>query len=65
MKLERIKNAIEELSDSEKREFFSEVIPEIGNKSLTKEICRKISERELWVCRYLESLDELYQAQEK
>ena len=65
MKLETIKNAIEELSDSEKREFFSEVIPEIGDKSLTKEIRHKISEREQWASRYLESLDELNQSQEK
>lgn len=64
MKHERIKKAIEELSESEKREFFSEVIPEICNESLTKEICRIISERELSVSRYLESLDELYQEQE-
>ena len=64
MKLERIKKAIEELSDAEKREFFSEVIPEICDESLTKEDCRIIFERKLSGSRYLESLDELNQAQE-
>jgi hypothetical protein len=47
MKLERIKKAIEELSDAGKREFFSEVIPEICDESLTKEACRIIFERKL------------------
>ena len=47
MKLERIKKAIEELSDDEKREFFSEVIPEICDESFTNEDCRIIIERKL------------------
>jgi hypothetical protein len=64
MKLERIKKAIEALSDAEKREFFSEVIPEICDESLTKEACRIIFERKLSGSLYLESLDELYKAQE-
>jgi len=64
MKLERIKQAVEELSDAEKREFFSEVIPEICDESLTKEGCRMIFERKLSGSRYLESFEELYQAQE-
>ena len=64
MKLERIKKAIEELNNAEKREFFSEVIPEICDEFLTKEDCRIIFERKLSGSRYLESLDELNQAQE-
>ena len=63
MKLEMIKKSIEELSDAEKREFFSEVIPEICDESLTKEGCRMIFERKLSGSRYLESFDELHQAQ--
>lgn len=65
MKLEKIRKAVEELSDAEKREFFSEVIPEICDESLTKEGCRMIFERKLSDSRYLESFDELYQAQEE
>jgi hypothetical protein len=64
MKLEKIRKAVEELSDAEKREFFSEVIPEICDESLTKEGCRMIFERKLSGSRYLESFDELHQAQE-
>ena len=60
MKLEEIKRAIEELTDSEKKEFFSEVIPEICDESLTKEGCRMIFERKLSGSRYLEFFDELY-----
>ncbi|MDY6954810.1 MAG: hypothetical protein SWE60_25185 [Thermodesulfobacteriota bacterium] len=63
MKLERIKKAVEELSEAEKREFISEVIPEICDKSLTKEGCRIIFERKLSGSRYLESFDELHEAQ--
>jgi len=65
MKLEEIRKAVEELSDAEKREFFSEVIPEICDESLTKEGCRMIFERKLSGSRYLKSFDELYQAQEE
>lgn len=65
MKLEKIRKAVEELSDAEKREFFSEVIPEICDESLTKEGCRMIFERKLSGSRYLESFDELHQAQEE
>ncbi len=65
MKLEEIKKAIEELSDAEKREFLAEVIPEICDESLTKEGCRMIFEKKLSGSRYLESFDELYQAQEE
>ena len=64
MKIEEVKKAIEELSDSEKREFFSEVIPEICDESLTKEGCRTIFEKRLSGSRYLESFEGLYQAQE-
>jgi len=65
MKLEKIKQALEELSDAEKREFLSEVIPEICDESLTKEGCRIIFERKLSGSRYLESFDELYEAQKE
>ena len=65
MKLEEIKRAIEELTDSEKKEFFSEVIPEICDESLTKEGCRMIFERKLSGSRYLESFDELHEMQDK
>jgi len=64
MKLEKIRKAVEKLSDAEKREFFSEVIPEICDESLSKEGCRMIFERKLSGSRYLESFEELYQAQE-
>jgi hypothetical protein len=65
MKLEEIKKAIEELGDAEKKEFFSEVIPEICDESLTKEGCRMIFEKKLSGSRYLESFDELHEAQEE
>ena len=63
MKLEEIKRAIEELTDSEKKEFFSEVIPEICDESLTKEGCRMIFEKKLSGSRYLDSFDELHEMQ--
>jgi DNA-directed RNA polymerase subunit F len=65
MKLEDIKKAVEELSDAEKREFFSEVIPDICDESLTKEGCRMIFEKKLSGSRYLESFDELHELQTK
>jgi hypothetical protein len=65
MKLEEIKRAIEELTDSEKKEFFSEVVPEICDESLTKEGCRMIFEKKLSGSRYLESFDELHEMQDK
>jgi hypothetical protein len=65
MKLEEIKKAVEALSDAEKREFFSEVIPDICDESLTKEGCRMIFEKKLSGSRYLESFDELHEMQTK
>ena len=65
MKLEEIKKALEELSDAEKREFFSEIIPEVCDESLTKEGCRMIFEKKLSGSRYLESFDELHEMQTK
>ncbi len=65
MKLEEIKKAVEELTDAEKREFFSEIVPEICDESLTKEGCRMIFERKLSGSRYLESFDELHEMQKK
>ena len=63
MKLEEIKKAIEELTDAEKREFFSEIVPEICDESLTIEGCRMIFEKKLSGSRYLKSFDELYEMQ--
>jgi len=65
MKLEEIKKAVEGLSDAEKREFFSEVIPDICDESLTKEGCRMIFEKKLSGSRYLDSFDELHEMQVK
>jgi hypothetical protein len=65
MKLEEIKKAIEELTDAEKREFFSEIVPEICDESLTIEGCRMIFEKKLSGSRYLESFDELHEMQEE
>jgi len=65
MKLEEIKKAIEELTDAEKREFFSEIVPEICDESLTKEGCRMIFEKKLSGSRYLDSFDELHEMQKE
>ncbi|MGA7876476.1 MAG: hypothetical protein WCA08_12510 [Desulfoferrobacter sp.] len=65
MTLEDIKKAVEELTDAEKRKFFSEIIPEICDASLTKEGCRVIFEKKLSGSRYLESFDELYEIQKR
>ena len=65
MKLEEIKKAIEELTDAQKREFFSEIVPDICDESLTIEGCRMIFEKKLSRSRYLESFDELHEMQEK
>lgn len=65
MTLEDIKKAVEELTDDEKRKFFSEIIPEICDASLTKEGCRVIFEKKLSGSRYLESFDELYEIQKR
>ena len=63
MNVDEIRKAIEGLSESEKREFFSEVIPEICDRSLTKEGCRMLFEKKLAGSRYLEAFDELYEMQ--
>jgi len=63
MKLEEIKKAIEEFTDSEKRQFFSEIVPEICDESLTIEGCRMIFEKKLSGSRYLESFNELHEMQ--
>ncbi|MFO8091410.1 MAG: hypothetical protein R6U13_16340 [Desulfatiglandaceae bacterium] len=65
MKIEDIKKAIEGLSNEEKKEFFSEVVPDICDESLTKEGCRLIFEKKLSGSRYLESFDELHELQTK
>jgi hypothetical protein len=65
MKLDEIKNAIEELSEDEKRIFFSEIIPDICDESLTMEGCRVIFEKKLAGSRYVDSFDQLHDAQKK
>ena len=65
MKLVEIKKAIEELTDTEKREFFSDILPDICDASLTKEGCRMIFEKKLSGSRYLESFEELHEKQGK
>jgi hypothetical protein len=63
MKLGEIKKAIENLTDTEKREFFSDIVPEICDESFTKEGCRMIFEKKLSGSRYLESFEELHEMQ--
>jgi hypothetical protein len=58
-KLDNIRNVIEQLSLEEKKEFFSDVVPDICDASLTIEGCRSIFEKKLSGSRYLEALDEL------
>ena len=65
MKLEEIKKAVEKLTDAEKRQFFSEIVPEICDESLTIEGCRMIFEKKLSGSRYLESFDELHEMQKE
>ena len=65
MKLDEIKKAIKELSEDEKRTFFSEIIPDICDESSTKKGCRVIFEKKLSGSRYLESFDELHKIQNK
>jgi hypothetical protein len=63
--LEEIKGAIEGLSDAEKTEFLSKILPEICDESLTEEGHRIIFEIKLSGSRYLERFDELYEMQIK
>ena len=65
MELDKIKKAIEELTDEEKRKFFSEIVPEICDKSLTKAGYRMIFEKKLPGSRHLESFDDLHDMQKK
>jgi len=58
-KLENLRKSIEELSLDEKKEFFSDVVPDICDSSLTTEGCRTIFERKLSGSRYLDSFEEL------
>ena len=58
-KLDNIRDVIEGLSSEEKKEFFSEVIPDVCDASLSIEGCRSIFEKKLSGSRYLEALDEL------
>lgn len=63
MKLDEIKKAIEDLSDEDKKEFFSEIVPDICDESVTKEGCRLIFEKKLEGSRYLDSFDQLHDMQ--
>ncbi len=62
---EEIKGAIEGLSDAEKTDFFSKILPEICDTSLTEEGHRIIFEKKLSGSGYLESFDELHEMQNK
>ena len=62
---EEIKGAIEGLSDADKTEFFSKILPEICDESLTEEGHRIIFEKKLSGSRYLESFDEFYEIQKE
>ena len=65
MNLEEIEKAIEELTDGGKRQFLSEMVPEICDKSLAIEGCRMIFEKKLSGSRYLEFFDELHEMQKE
>jgi hypothetical protein len=58
-KLDNVRDAIEGLSLEEKKEFFSDVVPDICDSSLTIEGCRSIFEKKLSGSRYLEAIDDL------
>ena len=58
-KLDSIRDVIEGLSLEEKKEFFSDIVPDICDSSLSIEGCRSIFEKKLSGSRYLEALDEL------
>ena len=57
-KLDNIRDVIEGLSLEEKKEFFSDIVPDICDSSLTLEGCRSIFEKKLSGSRYLEAIDE-------
>jgi hypothetical protein len=65
MKLDEIKKGIQDLTDEEKRQFFSEVIPVLCETSLTREGCRIIFEKKLPGSEDLKSFDELHALQEE
>jgi len=58
-KLDSIRDVIEGLSLEEKKEFFSDIVPDICDSSLSLEGCRSIFEKKLSGSRYLEALDDL------
>ena len=58
-KLDNIRDVIEGLSLEEKKEFFSDIVPDICDSSLSLEGCRSIFEKKLSGSRYLEALDDL------
>jgi len=58
-KLDSIRDVIEGLSLEEKKEFFSDIVPDICDSSLSIEGCRSIFEKKLSGSRYLEALDDL------
>lgn len=61
--LEEIKKTIEALSLEDKKTFFSDVVPDLCDSSLTREGCRVIFEKKLSGSKYLESFDEMYSVQ--
>jgi hypothetical protein len=62
--LENIRKSIEVLSLEEKKEFFSDIVPDICDASLTKDGCRMIFEKRLSGSRYLEAFEDLHEIQE-
>jgi len=62
-RIEEIKKEIEDLTLEDKKAFFSEVVPDLCDASLTREGCRMIFEKKLSGSRYLEAFDELHALQ--
>ena len=63
-KIEEIKKDIDALSLEDKKFFFSDIVPDLCDASLTREGCRVIFEKKLSGSRYLESFDELHVLQD-
>lgn len=62
-RLEEIRKEIEALSFEDKKTFFSDVVPDLCDSSLTREGCRVIFEKRLSGSRYVEAFDELHTLQ--
>jgi hypothetical protein len=62
--LENVRKSIEDLSLEDKKTFFSDIVPDLCDASLTREGCRMVFEKKLAGSRYLESFEELHSIQE-